>query len=302
MFTQAQINEINRFWGQEIFAKILCDVKIYSEKWQLSDMCFYENYSMNAIFFCKSEMYGDCVLKIGNGFQNKEFMSEHNMLREYNGKRFVKVFESDVETDESGKKVMLIERIIPGTTLQTKPLLENRLSVFSDLYTGLHIKPNNPELYQTYVGKMDCYAEIIGRQTEYKELYSHAMKAKDIYKSVSAEYPEEMLLHGDFHFNNILLNGNGTYTIIDPQGLVGDPVFEISRYIMIEHYHYTNKEKSLKMQIENVNKMIDYFTHRLLIPESTLRKCFYVEMVTMECLDASNGRCDINNVIFADMI
>jgi thiamine kinase-like enzyme len=214
----------------------------------------------------------------------------------------VKVFESDVDIEELGKKIMLIERVIPGTTLQSEPLLENRLFVFSNLYTGLHIKPNNPELYQTYIGKMDYLAEIIGKRSECKDLYSHALKAKDVYASISAEYNKKMLLHGDFHFNNILLGDNGTYTIIDPQGLVGDPVFEIARYIMIEYYHYTNKEKSLERHIEKVNKMIDYFTHSLLIPDSILRKCFYVEMVTMGCWDASINGYNINDVIFADII
>lgn len=43
-----------------------------------------------------------------------------------------------------------------------------------------------------------------------------------------------MLLHGDFHHDNILLSNNGDYVIIDPKGVIGDPVFDIPRFILNE--------------------------------------------------------------------
>ena len=302
MFTETQINAIIENWGQHVYSKILHECKIYSEKWGLSNLRFFDSYSMNAIFFCKSNIHGDCVLKIGNGFQNREFISEYNVLREYAGRGLVQILESDVDEDEAGKKIMLLEQIIPGTTLQAEPLLENRLSIFINLYKGLHIKPSNPEIYQTYADKLDYYAEIISRQNECKDLSFYAQKAKKVYASIAAEYKKEMLLHGDIHFNNILLNDNGMYTIIDPQGLLGDPVFDIPRYIMVEHYHHINKETSVEKRFEYVNKIIEYLSHNLHIPGPILRNCLYVEMVIMECWSAITGRYDIANVIFADMI
>lgn len=43
-----------------------------------------------------------------------------------------------------------------------------------------------------------------------------------------------MLLHGDFHHDNILLGNDGEYIIIDPKGVIGDPVFDIARFILNE--------------------------------------------------------------------
>ena len=302
MFTEMQINAIIENWGQHVYNKILHECKIYSKKWGLFDLRFFDSYSMNAIFFCKSKIHGDCVLKIGNGFQNREFISEYNVLCEYDNKGLVKIFESDVDEEETGKKIMLLEQIIPGTTLQAEPLLETRLSVFTKLYKGLHVKPDNPGLYQSYAGKMDYYIDIVGKLDECTDLYLHAQKARKVYASLAAEYKKEMLLHGDIHFNNILLYSNGTYTIIDPQGLVGDPVFDIPRYIMSEHIHHLNREISHEKHVEYVNKMVEYLSHSLFITELVLRKCFYVEMVLMECWSATTGRYDMKNVIFADML
>ena len=62
-FNENQIERIVNNWGQEIYIKILHDIEIYSEKWKLYDLEFLEYFSNNAIFFCKSEIYNDCVLK-----------------------------------------------------------------------------------------------------------------------------------------------------------------------------------------------------------------------------------------------
>jgi len=59
------------------------------------------HYFDNAIFFCKSEIYGDCVLKIGGNNQDKEFISEFNVLHEYNGnRRYIKIYESDIDIEK----------------------------------------------------------------------------------------------------------------------------------------------------------------------------------------------------------
>jgi streptomycin 6-kinase len=309
MLTGAQIKNMAKEWGRDACVSISDRVGMYSNKWKLSDLIFHENYSMNAIFFCKSEQYGECILKLGVSIKNEDFISEYNVLREYNGRRFAKVYESDIDI-KAGRKAMLIERIAPGTPLYSEPISENRMNVFANLYKGLHIKPKDPSLYMTCGEKMEYFEKIIGSRSDSKDLHSHMLMACDIYTSVSTNYNKEMLLHGDLHFNNILLGGDGRYTIIDPQGLIGDPVFDVPRYIMIAYYHYINtiknyrinKENSLAQRIEFVNTMINYLSRVLDIPESILRQCFYVEMITMECWDATVRRYDISNAEFADMI
>jgi streptomycin 6-kinase len=296
MFTETQISKIIETWGKDMYSKILNEIKICSEKWKLSGLSFFESYSMNAIFFCTSEIYGECVLKIGGNFQDEEFIWEYNVLREYNGRRFVKIFESDIEV-ETGKKVMLIERVFPGKMLQDEKNLDKRLAVFSEIFNGMHIEPRNAALYKKYADGVNDCVDKISRRDDCKDLYYHMMKAKDIYTSVSSIYNKEMLLHGDLHYHNILMGHNGKYAIIDPQGRVGDNIFDVPRYILIEYYNSPVDER-----IDAINHIIEYFERNLNIPNEILRQCFYIETASFESWCASVGNYNIDNVIFAEMM
>jgi hypothetical protein len=296
MFTKVQTDNIIEKWGKDVYLKLLNDIKTYSEKWKLSDFVFFESYSMNAIFFCRSEIYGECVLKIGSNFQDDEFIWEYNVLREYNGRRFVKVFESDIEI-KTRKKAMLIERVFPGNMLKDEQSLDKRLSVFSELFNGMHINPENTALYKKYVDGISYSVETISKRKDCKDLCWHMMKAKDVCMTVSASYNREMLLHGDLHFHNILRKDDGNYAIIDPQGRVGDLVFDVPRYILIEYYNSAMEER-----IDKINHIIEYLRSNLNIPNEILRQCFYIETASFECWFASVGNYDINNVIFAEKI
>jgi len=113
IFTKNQIDNITTHWGNDFYLKIRREVRLYAEKWKLSDVKFHEYYSVNAIFFCESEYFGNCVLKIGGDCQDYEFLSEYNMLCEYNGRRLAHVYDADIDISKR-KKVMLIERFTPA--------------------------------------------------------------------------------------------------------------------------------------------------------------------------------------------
>jgi Streptomycin 6-kinase len=296
MFTEMQIEKIIEAWGHDTYTKIVQEVDTYSEKWKLSDLRFHESYSMNAIFFCDSEIYGKCVLKISGDFQNEEFVWEYNLLREYNGHRYIKVYASDIDLT-TGKKAMLLERIIPGTQLSDEVNLDRRLEVFSELYNGMHIAPANPSLYKRYADGLKDNGNLMSNREDCKDLYSHLSKAIDIYSSVAAVYNREMLLHGDLQYHNILLRENGEYAVIDPQGRIADPVFDIPRYILIEYYNTPVSERD-----EKINYIITYLEKSLNVPNEIIRQCFYIEMVSFECWWASIGDYTIDNVIFAEKI
>lgn len=297
MFTETKIARIIENWGQAVYSKILHEIGLYSEKWRLSDLSFCEHYSMNAIFFCKSEQYGACVLKIGCGFQDAEYISEYNVLREYGGRRFIKIFESDIS---AGKRVMLLERIFPGTVLKLETSLPKRLAAFSGLFNGMHIKPENAALYTRFTDKVSSFTAYAGTREDCKDLHSHMARAKELCASISVLYPEEMLLHGDMHFGNILKRVDGSYAAIDPQGLVGPSVFDIPRYILVEYYN--SMELSVDDRFDKINRIIEYFEGSLSVPDEVIRQCFYVETVTFECWSASVGKYNVDNVMFAETI
>ena len=128
--TEEQKNRIIERWGNGFYSKILQNFDLYSEKWKLTDFEFDDSYWHHAAFFCKSELYGNCVLKI---YDDDELEREYNALCEYNdsGKCYVKAF--GYEHGDHTNGAMLTERVFPGKKLRDEPSLEKRLEVFSEL-------------------------------------------------------------------------------------------------------------------------------------------------------------------------
>ncbi|MCL2287150.1 MAG: hypothetical protein FWC32_12410 [Firmicutes bacterium] len=275
--TNTQINNFVECWGNKFYQKVLDDIKTYSEKWKLTDITFHEYYSINAIFFCKSKIYGDCVLKLGGNDQDTEFVGEYNVLREYDGRKYVKVYECDIHI-ASRKKAMLIERCIPGIMLSKEPSLEKRLEVFSRLYSGLHIKPGNPEIYPSYTKWIcDTAKKCTNTTRDLKGLDAHMKNAEKIYLEICEKYNRQMLLHIDIFGANIVSVNDG-YKLIDPKGVTGDPIFETGQFIFAECC-----EDSL--QPENAEIMFNYLEKSIGIPNEILRQCFYIETIRFLCYE-----------------
>ena len=294
-FTEQQKNDFIECWGDDFYLKALNDIGIYSQKWKLSGFTFFEYYSINAIFFCKSEIYGDCVLKLGGSYQDIEFIGEYNVLREYNGKRYVKVYECDIDI-KNRRKAMLIERCIPGTMLSEEPSLVKRLAVFSTLYNGLHIEPVNLDTYRSYTKRIrDSMDGCANSTLDLKGLDMHMKNAANIYFQLCKEYSQQMLLHIDIFGNNIVSAGSG-YKLIDPKGVTGDPIFETGQFIFAECC-----ENSL--QPENAEIIFNYLEESLSIPSEVLRQCFYIETVRFVCdedvLESGASEWDVERVNFA---
>jgi streptomycin 6-kinase len=55
-------------------------------------------------------------------------------------------------------------------------------------------------------------------------------KAESLFRELTTERTQDVVLHGDLHHDNILSSGS-TWKVIDPHGYVGDPVFEVGSMI-----------------------------------------------------------------------
>jgi len=228
------------------------------------------------VFRCASPKYGPAVLKFG---RPADIAAKFHTLRQYNGKRFCSVYEADLENG-----ILLEEAVKPGTPLRNEPSLDNRLAVFCSLFEGLHIEADEAERFPTYTGWVDRIAEYMGRRRDCAELARHMQKAKDICLSLSAVYSRRMLLHGDFHHDNMLLAENGTYKIIDPKGVVGDPVFDVPRFVLNEFAEEITEETRRK-----INKILRVLGQKLRIPETVLKRCTYVETAMGACWSVEDG-------------
>lgn len=296
-FNQNETEKIINRFGKEFYDKVSRDIETYADKWALTSFQFIPSYSVNLVFICESATFGRAALKIGNP-SSGEINTEFNTLCEYNGRRFCSVFDADVENG-----VILEECVQPGNPLREESSLDKRLSVFCSLYKGLHIPPANAEIYPTYTGWVSRITETMGKRQDCKELYLYMKKAKDICLSVSTLYSQTMLLHGDFHHDNILLGHDGEYKIIDPKGVIGDPVFDVPRFILNEFGDEITTELYKK-----INDIIGILGKELHIPNDILKQCLFVETTMGVCWSAEDGSTPeeyqrlIKNAAFAESI
>ncbi|MCM3785706.1 aminoglycoside phosphotransferase family protein [Neobacillus mesonae] len=258
-------NIMNRF-GQDFYAAVLRYIDVYSDKWSLSSFQFIPSYSANLVFKCQSDCFGSAILKIGNP-AHKESLSEFNTLKQYNGRPFCKVYDADMEHG-----IILEECIEPGLTLRNEASLEKRLSVFCSLFKDLHTAPEKIDIHPSYTGWVNRITEYMSTRHDCREIYLHMKKAQDINATVSAVYSKKMLLHGDFHHDNILLGSHSEYAIIDPKGVIGDPVFDTPRFILNEF-----DDEITPGLYKKINDIILFFEKNLDIPSDILRKCLYIE-------------------------
>jgi len=283
-FTEEQKDKLIKHGGSGFYSQVLQAIELYTQKWQLSELRFNDDYSISPIFFCKSELYGDCVLKM---YDDDEIAVEYNALCEYNGGFYIRAFEYGNIENKLG--VMLIERAVPGKTLINEPSLEKRLAVFSELFIGRHIEPKKPEIYGYYADWIiDTADDIISKREDDKERYVHALKAKEIYLETASVYDRKLLIHTDLHSGNIISCGDGKYKIIDfNRAVIGDPVFETGMFILYECC-WRDKEP------EKAEAVLDYLEKSINIPDIILRQCLYITAVI--------GHWDIDRVKFAESV
>lgn len=132
-----------------------------------------------------------------------------------------------VEVLSRGEGFLLLNQAIPGTSL--KLLFPDKddyaLGITCSLIKGLHSAKipahhNFPRLRD--------WLMILDQNLDIPEKY--LSKAKIVRQKLLDRGAQEVLLHGDLHHDNILMN-NGNWCVIDPKGIIGDPIFEVASFI-----------------------------------------------------------------------
>lgn len=265
---------INHF-GINFYNKILIDLEKYKKIWGLSNFEQVDYYSVNCIFKCTSSNYGLCILKIGKN--EEETKNEYRILREYNGRQFCNVYEADIDNG-----ILLIECITPGTQLRAEPNLDKRLALFYELSRGLHIEPADITIYPTYMGWVSRITDYMRNRKDYKPLFEKMAKAEKVCHRLWEKYLNRTLLHGDLHHDNILLDGDARYRVVDPKGVIGDSVFDIPRFILNEFddeldENFIKKFKHITKTLSEKFSIAEYDIRCLNHVETCMGQCWSIE-------------------------
>lgn len=277
-FRSEESSQIISRFGADFFQHMSRNLVAFCEKWQLEELALIPSFSANLVFTCTSGLFGDAVLKIGKP-DSVYIQTEFQALSAYGGRPFCRVFDVD-----AAGGALLEEQISPGTPLRNVNSLKERVEHFCSLYKGLHIPPQEGIEFPTYSHWVERITDYMKGRPDCKELYGHMEKACQLYRGLSAKYGKRMLLHGDFHHDNILMGSDGSYVIIDPKGVIGDPLFDVPRFMLNEFEDELTTELT-----DKINGMIGLLEKQLALPGPALRKCLYVETVMGMCWSAEDG-------------
>lgn len=282
-FKDDEKNSIIERFGPSFFNDVQWNIEQFARQWSLSRLQLLPSYSANIVFTCHSKRYGEVILKMAPP-SSKEFKTELQALQNHQGRQFCNVYAVDIE-----HAVLLLERIMPGTSLREEPSLEKRLATFCSIYRDLHFLPRRVESYPfpTYVDWVNRITAYMSKQPQ-EELYLYMKKAQKLCTKIAKEFNQITLLHGDLHHDNILLRSNGQYVLIDPKGVLGDPVFDIARFMLNEF------EEELTPSVANkMSSIIQYLENNLLLSQSILKKLLFVETTLGACWQVEDGASEV---------
>ena len=253
--------------GKEAFMRAVNLAEKYRTKWELDIFGPFDHFSSNMLFAGESLKHGPIVLKIQI---NDDLDREISVLRLFKCDYICPVYEYSPDD-----KVCLLRRIWPGYSMFFETTREQRADIFCDLYKRLYRRGCVDKCeFPTYLDLLAEGREVVSKRNDCRFMDAHIKKAEEILMEVNSIHKKKVLLHGDLHHENILRDGDGKYIIIDPKGILGDPVYDVSRFIAFEFWCDLTSEPS-----DNVAEFVNMIANKLSIPAEILFKCLYVETV-----------------------
>ena len=267
MLTDIQAERFIRKFGAESYEERISIVETYRKQWELTEIEFQSELSINSlIFYAVSKQYGKVILKIllPNNFDN-----EIPTLKLFQGENFCKLYEYSFED-----RVYIMERIVPAHTLYESAPRNERIQIVGEIFKELHKTALPDSMFPTYTEWFEAGKEGTKNRKDCEGLYQYLDRAERMLADICKKYSRNLLLHGDLHHENILKNEKGGYTVIDPKGVIGDPIFDLSRFILDEFRDDLTSEPQYVI-IDFVQKLGDSIG----IPCEALLRCLYIETV-----------------------
>ena len=209
------------------FAGIDAKLERCAIKWQLSGMSYMPTDTINLLFACESAVYGPCVLKAC--IPGPEVETELHCLLAYDGHTYCKLWAYDLSDG-----LLLLERVIPGDQLWAVGDYRERARLMAETILNLYVPYTGKISFPTYQSWLVGIREKLTQIGGLEDVLFYTNEALRVYRELRQEHNRDCLLHGDLHQENLLLNSRGGYTIIDPKGVVDDPVMETARFLLNE--------------------------------------------------------------------
>jgi streptomycin 6-kinase len=194
-------------------------------RWDIQTMETFQPLTYNYVAPVLKADGTEAVLKLA--VPGDHFIREETCLRRYAGHAAPKLYRVERQLG-----AMLLERIRPGANLKTlseAAAIEAAVSVMR----LLHKTAAPDSLFPTVMDWWNGFARYRAAFTgDAGPLPSKLVaEAEELYGELASSMEAPVLLHGDLHHENILAGERLPWIAIDPQGVLGEPVYEVGAFL-----------------------------------------------------------------------
>ena len=231
------------------------------KRWGLTIGAPVGNLSFNYVAHAVLADGTEAIVKTG---LTDEFPAQTEALRYCAGQGMVQLLAYDEQ-----EKVMLMERVQPGTTLRAVENDEVAISAAAAVMRRLW-RPLPAQHYP--FPTIDDWGKTFARiRKQYAGgpcpmPYEYLDRAEQLYAELSASMAEPVLLHGDLHQDNILSSQREPWLAIDPKGVIGEPAYDtgaLLRNFLPDILSYPNPKQLMTRRIDQLSAELDIERERI---------------------------------------
>lgn len=228
----------------------------------------FQNLSYHYVAPCVCADGSEAVVKIGFPGEARNISNEVKTLRFIGGEGLVKLLRFDEK-----HFAMLLEKLTPGENLKTI-CGEDDLKAVDIAIDAMRKFRRKPPANHDFP-LLEKWFEGFSKAEEINFAPTLVKKARTFFEELNSKSNSTILLHGDFHHENILSATREPFLAIDPKGIVGCAAYDFTVFL-INHANWLAGKSDFQKRLNNA---VEKFSDAFEIEPRDLRKWTFTQTV-----------------------
>jgi streptomycin 6-kinase len=226
VYCKRKILDVYGDYGAQWLAQLPARVAEYAERWSLEVMPPFPVESYSYVAPAVRPDGESVVLKVG--VLGRELTCQIESLRHWNGSGVCRLLEADAE-----RGCLLMEHVLPGEPLKTiaddERVTRVALEVMQRLWKPAPAQHDFPKVTE-WAGDLEkLRARFNGGFGPFPA--DMVERAERQFVELLSDGSPSMLIHGDMNWGNILRGQREPWLVIDPKGVVGNPLYDAATFL-----------------------------------------------------------------------